>query len=400
MNLFLLKLFVKDVSDPSDPRVREKCASAAGVVGIVSNLALALAKVVLGVLTHSISVTADAVNNLGDAGSSVLTLVGFKLAGRPADEEHPYGHERIEYLTGLSVAMLIAFLGGHFLIDSVKSIFDGDVTVYTPVGPVVLILSILVKLWQSRFYRTVGRYIGSTALTAAAADSRNDVISTAAVLLGAVVSMAFDVNLDGYLGAAVAAFILVSGVKLVVETANPLLGAAPDPALIRKIGEKLLSYDGILGYHDLMVHNYGPDRRFASVHAEVSAERDLLESHDIIDNIEFDFLRELNIRLVIHLDPVVISDAETNELRGRVTELTAALSDECGSALRMHDFRLVRGRTYTNLIFDVTVPSGCLLSDRTISELLTGRIHALDARYNAVVTCDRGYLSETRGEVR
>lgn len=395
MNLRLLSLFVRDCNNTSDPRVRDKCASAAGIVGIASNIFLSILKIIIGVITKSISITADAVNNLTDAGSSIITLIGFHLAGKPADEKHPYGHRRIEYITGLIVSMVITILGVQFLLNSIDSLLHPSETLYTPAAFVILGVSILIKLWQSRFYVTVGRHIDSTTLIATASDSRNDVLSTAAVLIGAIISKLTNVNLDGWLGCAVAAFIIYSGISLIIETANPLLGLAPSPELIKSIGDKILSYDGILGYHDLVVHNYGPDRCFASVHAEVPAEQDILVSHDIIDNIEFDFVRDMGIHLVIHLDPVVTADEEINELHKKLEAIVASVSKAVGCDITMHDFRVVRGQSHTNLLFDIAVPIGCKTSDKVLRELIEAQIKQISPIYNAVITCDRSYSSTT-----
>ena len=391
MNLKILSLFVRDYKNTSDTSVRDKCASVAGMVGIVSNIFLSLLKIVIGIITSSIAITADAINNLTDAGSSIITLIGFRLAKKPADAEHPYGHRRIEYITGLIVSMVITILGVQFLISSVQSLFQPSETYYTIPAFVILVISIIVKLWQSRFYVAVGKHIDSTTLIATASDSRNDVISTSAVLLGALITRLTSVNLDGWLGCAVAIFIIKSGISLIIETADPLLGLAPDPQLIKSIGDKIMTYDGVLGYHDLMVHNYGPDRCFVSVHVEVPAEQDILVSHDIIDNIEFDFLRETGMHVVIHLDPVVTADETINLLHSEVADIIGKISSECGFEISMHDFRVVKGQTHTNLIFDIVVPFDFKISDHELRERIENEIHKLSPTYNSVITCDRCY---------
>lgn len=391
MNLKILSLFVRDYKNTSDTSVRDKCASVAGMVGIVSNIFLSLLKIIIGIITSSIAITADAINNLTDAGSSIITLIGFRLAKKPADAEHPYGHRRIEYITGLIVSMVITILGVQFLISSVQSLFRPSETYYTVPAFVILVISIIVKLWQSRFYVAVGKHIDSTTLIATASDSRNDVISTSAVLLGALITRLTSVNLDGWLGCAVAIFIIKSGISLIIETADPLLGLAPDPQLIKSIGNKIMTYDGVLGYHDLMVHNYGPDRCFVSVHVEVPAEQDILVSHDIIDNIEFDFLRETGMHVVIHLDPVVTADETINLLHSEVADIIGKISSESGFEISMHDFRVVKGQTHTNLIFDIVVPFDFKISDHELRERIENEIHKLSPTYNSVITCDRCY---------
>ncbi len=391
MNLKLLSLFVKDYKDTSDPRVRAKCATVSSVVGIISNLALSLMKLVIGIISGSIAISADAVNNIADAASSIITLVGFKLAAKPADKEHPYGHARIEYITGLIVSMVICVLGIEFFINSVNTLIKPTETDYSIVALVILGISIVIKLWQGLFYRSVGHHIDSSALIATSADSRNDSITTAAVFVGALISRFSGVSLDAWLGIAVACFIVKSGIELVIETSDPLLGTAPTKEFVGSIGKRIMSYDGVLGYHDLVVHNYGHDRIFASVHVEVAAERDILESHDLIDNIEFDF-KKSGIQLVIHLDPVVTSDEELHELHREVEAIIVIVSDELNTALSMHDFRVVRGVTHTNLIFDVVVPFECPKNECEVREIISKKVRALSQEYNTVIEIDRSYI--------
>lgn len=396
MNLKLLSLFVRDYKNTADARVRSRCASAASIIGILSNVVLSVMKVIIGILAGSIAIIADAVNNVADAASSVITLIGFKLASKPADKEHPYGHQRIEYITGLIVSMVICVLGIEFLINSAKAIISPTDTEYSTISLVILGVSIVIKLWQSLFYRAVGRHINSSALIATSSDSRNDVISTAAVLVGALISRFAHINLDGWLGLGVACFIIKSGIGLVVETADPLLGTPPTDELVLSIGKKIMSYEGVLGYHDLVVHDYGHDRMFVSVHVEVDADEDVLISHDLIDNIEFDFKND-GIHLVIHLDPIVTSDEELNELRLEIDAIMAIVCVECGCALSIHDFRAVRGVSHTNLIFDVAVPFECKISDQALCGLISSKVRALSKDYNTVITCDRCYVSTTTG---
>ncbi|MCI9551976.1 MAG: cation transporter, partial [Acutalibacter sp.] len=298
----LMRLLVRNYGSP-DPAVREKSGQVAGGVGIATNLLLFAIKLAAGLLSHSVAIMADAINNLTDSGSSIIMLVGFKLAGKPADQEHPFGHARIEYLCGVIVSFIVLFLGLELGKSSVEKIFSPETAAFGPLTLSILVVSVAMKLWQCFFYCSVGKKIGSQALVATASDSRNDVVATLVVLLGAVVTAASGWHLDGWLGLAVAAFIVVSGVKLVIETANPLLGAAPDQELVGRVYEKIRSYPGVIGIHDLTVHSYGEGRCFASVHCEVPAEEDILVSHDLIDNIERDFLKDEGIHLVIHLDP-------------------------------------------------------------------------------------------------
>ncbi len=363
-----------------DPGARQAAGKAAGAVGVATNLLLFAVKLLAGLLSHSVGVLADAVNNLTDSGSSIIMLVGFRLAGKPADEKHPFGHARIEYLCGVTVSFIVLFLGLQLGGSSIGKIMEPEETVFTPLTLGILVFSVLVKLWQCLFYRTVGRKLQSEALLATGDDSRNDVLSTLVVLLGAVITQVSGYNLDGFLGLAVAAFITVSGVKL---------GVAPDPEFVKSICARILSYQGVIGLHDLAVHSYGAGQCFASVHCEVPAETDILVSHDIIDNIERDFLEKENIHLVIHLDPVVTCDPRTNALKEQVKE---RVKHACPSAT-IHDFRVVWGVTHSNIVFDAAVPYSLPLTDAQVKALIAGEVGGLDPSYRVVVSIDR----ESRG---
>lgn len=385
MTDLILRIFVRDHKNTEDPAVRDKCGRVAGAVGIVTNFLLFLMKIIVGTVFHSVSVTADAVNNLTDSGSSVVTLIGFKMASKPADEKHPFGHARIEYLSGVIVSFIVIFLGLQLGMSSIEKILTPEENALTPVALVVLVISILAKLWQCLFYRKVGRMIKSESVEATSKDSRNDVIATSVVLLGAVITMLTGVNLDGYMGAAVALFIVFSGVQLTISTADPLLGQAPEGELVQTITEKMLSYPGIIGMHDLAVHNYGVGRCFASAHCEVDAQNDILVSHDLIDNIERDFSRDLGIHMVIHLDPVIVGDARTDALHRKVQSLVTALYP----TVTIHDFRVIWGVTHSNIVFDAAVPFAVKDSDAVITQKLEAEIQKLDSDYRTVVTIDR-----------
>lgn len=385
MTDLILRIFVRDHKNTEDPAVRDKCGRVAGAVGIVTNFLLFLMKIIVGTVFHSVSVTADAVNNLTDSGSSVVTLIGFKMASKPADEKHPFGHARIEYLSGVIVSFIVIFLGLQLGMSSIEKILTPEENALTPVALVVLVISILAKLWQCLFYRKVGRMIKSESVEATSKDSRNDVIATSVVLLGAVITMLTGVNLDGYMGAAVALFIVFSGVQLTISTADPLLGQAPEGELVQTITEKMLSYPGIIGMHDFAVHNYGVGRCFASAHCEVDAKNDILVSHDLIDNIERDFSRDLGIHMVIHLDPVIVGDARTDALHCKVQSLVTALYP----TVTIHDFRVIWGVTHSNIVFDAAVPFAVKDSDAVITQKLEAEIQKLDPDYRTVVTIDR-----------
>lgn len=392
MTELLIRLFVRDYRNTDRPEVRERYGKFSGIVGIVSNLLLFVMKAVTGFVTGSISIVADAVNNLSDSASSVITLVGFKLSGKPADQEHPYGHARIEYISGLIVSFLILLLGVQLLQESAGKIFAPEEAAFSPVAVVVLVVSCLIKTWQCLFYRKVGRRISSPTIEATAADSRSDVFSTLAVLLGLVISRLTGFNLDGYMGVAVALLILWTGVKVVKETSDPLLGTAPAREVVDDIYRTILSYDGILGLHDLNVHMYGEGRTFASVHCEVDAHEDILASHDLVDNIERDFLKQKNIHLVIHMDPIVVDDAPTNALREQVREVLRGISPE----ITMHDFRVVWGKTHSNVLFDVCVPFGFRYTDAALLDEIANGIYMLGKNYVPVVTVDHSYVPEHR----
>ena len=383
---FLIRRFVPDWQQVQRTDVREHYGTLAAAVGILSNIFLCIIKGLIGLFSGSIAVTADAVNNLSDAGSSVITLLAFKIAGKPADEEHPYGHARMEYISGMAVSFIIILLGLELMGSSFEKILHPEEVGVSALTYLVLIVSIAVKLWQGMFNRNLGKRISSEALQATAADSLNDVFSTGAVLLSTLVYQFTAIPIDGWGGMLVAIFITVSGVKLIMETGSPLLGQAPDPQMVRELEEKITAYDGVIGIHDLQVHNYGPGRVFATVHAEVPANRDILVSHDIIDNIEREVGHEMNLNLVIHMDPVVTDDERLNQLHAQVQQIVVGIDSD----LSMHDFRAVFGPTHTNLVFDVVVPPGFSLSDSELSRRIEQQVQTLGS-YFCVITVDHNY---------
>ena len=384
MTKLLLRLFVKNHTETKDPGVRAAYGKLAGIVGILCNLLLFGGKLAAGWLSGSVAVTADAVNNLSDASSSLVTLLGFKMAERPADEEHPYGHARMEYLSGLAVAALILVIGVELGKSSLDKILHPQDVEFSLVTLLILIGSILVKLWMSFFCGSLGKRIDSMTLRATAADSRNDVISTAAVLLGCLAGYFFHWRIDGWIGMAVALFIIWSGCQIAKETISPLLGKQADPELVGKISELIRSHERILGVHDLMVHDYGPGQCFASVHAEMDVEEDPLTCHDIIDDIERDALRELKVHLVVHYDPIVTNDEELNHMRA----LIGGCVSEIDPALTMHDFRMVRGPQHTNLIFDLAIPYSLVGHTAELKRRIDERVQQENSRYYTVITFD------------
>lgn len=401
MTELLLKLFVKNYRDTANEKIRTAYGKLAGIVGICCNVFLFAAKLLIGFLTGAVSITADAVNNLSDASSSIITLIGFKLSAKPADEKHPYGHARIEYLSGLAVAALILIIGVELGISSIKKVisyFGPNPVLSDPasfwVVIAVLLLSIGVKLWMMLFNRKLGRRIDSAALTATAADSRNDVISTAAVLAAYIVEVRTGWYIDGYMGVLVALFIIWSGVEIAKDTISPLLGEAADPAIYRLLSEEIRKHDMILGMHDLMVHDYGPGRRFASVHAEIDQKQDVMAAHDLIDDIEMEFRQKYNISLVIHYDPVVTDDEELNRMKQYVTDVIHQIDPE----LLLHDFRMVRGPGHTNLIFDLVLPFRMEGQEQALKKQIDERVQQQGSKYYTVITFDFSAVQPLRGE--
>ena len=352
MTKLLLHLFVKDADNTESPKVRAAIGTLSGLVGIVCNVLLFAFKLLVGTLTGSVSITADAMNNLSDASGSIVTFIGFRVADKPADEHHPYGHARAEYLSGLGVAALILVIGLELVKTSVSKIFHPTPVTFTTVAAVVLLASIAVKFWMNLFNRGLAKRIDSTALMATAADSRNDCITTGAVLIAAVVEKLTNIPVDGWIGLAVALFILYSGLNLAKDTISPLLGEGADPALREKIVAYIVAQPKVLGYHDLMVHDYGPGQRFASLHVEMDCREDPLDCHELIDDMERECLRSHNVHLVIHYDPVVIDDPELTALKTKVLCLLQTRDPR----LSLHDFRMVPGKKHMNLVFDVALP--------------------------------------------
>ncbi len=384
MTAFLMRIFLKMPHDSAASEFRSGCGKLAGAVGIVCNVLLFAVKLLAGLLAGSVSVLADALNNLSDASGSLVTLLGFKLAERPADDEHPYGHARLEYISGLVVAAMILLIGAELAKSSVGKILHPEAVHFTWLTVAVLLVSVAVKLWLAGFCKKLGKTIQSATLEAAAADSRNDVLSTLAVLIAGILSMAFGWKIDGYVGLAVALFILYSGVEIAKDTIDPLLGAAPDSELVQMIGEKILSYDKVLGIHDLIVHDYGPGRRFASVHVEMDCREDPLVSHDIIDDIERDFLLRHHLQLVIHYDPLVMDNEELTHMR----KLVEREVREIDQRLSIHDFRMVRGPGHTNLIFDVVLPFDLVPQQQELKARIDQRVQFEGKQYYTVITFD------------
>ena len=387
MTKLLIKLFIKN-ADATTPKGRELFGRLAGAVGIICNLVLSIMKLIIGTVTNSVSITADATNNISDAGSSIVTLVGFRLSGKPADKDHPYGHARIEYISSLIISFIILLIGCSIFKESVIKIFKPEESLFNIATVIILVVSIIVKLWLSVFNTYLGKQIDSKALEATAIDSRNDVITTTAVLIASVISHFTGFNLDGYMGVIVSIFILISGINLVKETLNPLLGQPPTKEMFESIEKKILSYDNVLGVHDLMVHSYGPNTYFASAHIEMDAKIDVLVCHDIMDQIERDFKSDLNIHLVVHLDPTILDSPEINELKEMVNNIICEIDEE----LTFHDFRVVVGEENKNVLFDVVVPPEYKYSDEELEKMITKRITEMsNGKIFTVLVVDHSY---------
>ena len=384
----LARRFIRDRENVKDPVVRRAYGTLCGAVGIALNILLFIGKFFAGTISGSIAITADAFNNLSDAGSSAVTLLGFRLAGKKPDPEHPFGHGRIEYISGLIVAGLILLMGVELVKTSVGKIFHPEAVDLTAVALVILAVSVAVKIYMGLYNRSVGKRISSPAMLATAKDSFSDAAATAAVLLATVVGKVTGLKIDGWVGLLVAGLILRAAWEAAQETLSPLLGQAPDDEFVRQIRNIVMSHEGILGIHDLVVHDYGPGRVMISLHAEVPAEGDILELHDVIDNAEMALQKELGCEAVIHMDPVVTGDGITSELRSQVARLVRAIHPEA----TIHDFRMVAGPTHTILIFDAVVPYGGELTNAQVEQRIKEAVQTMDGNYYAVVKVENAYV--------
>lgn len=390
MTQFLIRCFIKRPDDVKDAAVRTAYGNLASLVGMACNILLCIGKLLAGTLFGSIAIMADALNNLSDASSNVVSLIGFRLAAKAPDAEHPYGHARYEYLAGLVVSVTILAIGLSLLKESALKVLHPTPVAFSWLSIGVLAASILVKLWLSGFNRAVGKKINSETLMATAADSRNDVLTTGAVLLSTILCSLTDYGIiDGIMGVGVAAFILWSGWGLVMDTLSPLLGESPSPELVEHIERTVMSYPGVLGMHDLMVHDYGPGHQFASLHVEFPAETDPLTAHDVIDNIENDFLKKDRLQVTIHYDPIVTADASVGVLRARLQEHARQLDPQ----LSIHDLRIVPGDSHTNVLFDLVFPAGYAGDIDQMLAKMCQFVKEQDPKYCCVVKVEQSYAS-------
>lgn len=381
-----VKFFIKDYENIQDASVRQAYGMLGGGLGIACNLILFLAKLIAGIMTGAISIMADAFNNLSDAGSSIVTLIGFKLAGKPADKEHPFGHGRMEYLAGLFISAAIMLVGWQLGTSSIDKILHPEEVTYRMLSIIILIGSVIVKFWMASYNRYLGNKIQSVTMKATAMDSLSDCIATTAVLLSIAIGYFTDLQVDGIAGLIVSIFIFIAGINAMKDTVQPLLGQAPDAEFVKGIERVVMSHSAIVGIHDMMVHDYGPGRVMVSLHAEIPVEMDFMEAHDIIDDIEMDIKNEFQCDITIHMDPVVLEDEKTNQMRERVKGIVESVEND----LTMHDFRMTTGPLRTNLIFDVVVPYDSKKTDREIKEEITEQVSQIGENYYARVQIDKG----------
>ena len=396
----LRKIFIKDYQNIGNPNVRTKHGYLASIFGIITNLLLVIFKLTIGILVFSMSIITDALNNFTDMASSIVNLLGFKLANKPADKEHPFGHERIEYIAGLIISFVIIAIAAVLGYTSVMKIIDNTATNYSNNAVniavfVILGFAILAKLIQGLFYRKMAKIINSVSLKASAQDSFNDVITTTAVLVATTVEYilylnGYDIHIDGWMGLAVSMFIVITGIKLLIETSNPLIGLTPDKNMVHQIIEDIKQYHGVLGVHDMMCHSYGPTKVFMTIHVEVDHRDDVLVSHDLIDNIEKEIQQKYSISLTIHMDPVITESPEINNLIAKTNDILVAFPE--GEKLSFHDFRTVNGPTHTNILFDVVIPSDTKIDDKELLIYLQNEFKKINSTYRLVINFDHNYV--------
>lgn len=388
MTNFLIKTFIKDNQNTSSPSVRGRYATLSGITGIIVNFLLFLVKLVVGLISASVAIVADAFNNVADAGSSLITMLGFRLSSKHVDKEHPLGHGRMEYVTGFIVNILIILVGFELFSDSIGKIISPVVPRVSLLSYILLGLAILVKLWLFFFYRKIGKTINSSAIRASAIDSISDCGATSLVLLSAFLSQTFSISVDGFAGLIVAGLILYAGIKSAKETIDLLLGSPPTPEFIERIYAFVKNYPEIVGIHDVMVHDYGPGRQIMSFHAEIPSDYNINLAHEIIDKIERDMHEEFNAIVTIHLDPIAVDDEEVNAMR----EFAIKCIKEIDERFSLHDFRMTKGDTYTNLIFDLVIPVDCKTDDETAAKTVAQKIKEHDENCFAVIKAEHPFV--------
>lgn len=388
----LAKLFIENSENYKDQKVRSAYGYLCGIVGIVINILLFGGKFIAGFISGSVAVTADAFNNLSDAGSSVISLIGFRLASQKPDPHHPFGHGRFEYIASLIISMVIIMMGFELGRDSVMKIINPSEVEYSALTFIILGISILAKFYMFIYNRSVGKKIDSSTLRATATDSISDTVSTIAVLVSAILTVKTGIMIDGWVGLAVAGFIMFAGISSAKETIDSLLGTPPDEEFCKSIEEIVLSHDGMIGIHDMIVHNYGPGRVFISLHVEVPSDGNFVDIHDTVDNIEHDIMRETGCLATIHMDPVDVRDELTARMKAKVGEIISEIDEQ----ITFHDFRMVSGPTHTNVIFDIVVPYNYKYSDEQIVDIIAGKIHETDERFFAVIDVDKDFIEHKK----
>lgn len=389
MTNLIVKTFIKNHEKTNDPQIRAKYGILSGCVGIAVNVILCAMKFFVGTLTGSIAITADAVNNLSDAGSSAVTVFGFKMAGKPADKDHPFGHGRIEYITAMIVSFIILFMGVELAIQSVEKIRTPESVQFSLIGAIIIGVSILGKLWLAFFNKGLGKKINSPAMTAVVADSLSDIAATTITLAALILAHFFpSLHIDGYLGIIVACFVLKAGLEIFKDTLSSLIGQPPTKELVDELKEKILSYDNVSGIHDLIMHNYGPDHYFATVHVEMPCDLDVMVGHDIIDNIENDIKRDMDIDLTIHYDPLMVNNDRVNELKTITVDIVSKIRND----ITIHDFRVVDGPMHTNLIFDVVVPYDFKENSDELATQIRLKLSEVNENYFAIIKVEHSFV--------
>lgn len=383
MKEFIVKHLIKDSDNIKDDNVREKHGILAGIIGIITNLILVTAKLIIGMITSSISIIADAINNLSDCLSNLITVIGFKIASKKADDDHPFGHKRVEYIISIIICVIIVIIGGKLLIESVTNIINKEPVKFDYVSLIVLGVSIFIKLYQATWYFFLGKRIDSISLKSSGRDSINDVISTIAVLVSAVIFIIFGLNIDAYIGILVSIFIIYSGIKLLIESSSPLIGELPSKELVDKMLEILLREELILGYHDLVIHSYGPNTYYSTIHLEFNYKDNILLVHELIDGLEKTVNKELGIILTVHMDPIVSDDEETINLKKSLLEYIKELNKD----YNIHDFRLVKGQRRTNVLFDLTVSDEA--NKEELKSQITEFLKSIDEKYELIIVIER-----------
>ncbi len=381
----LKKLFIKNYKNTEDPNVRNQYGKVAGIFGIFTNIILGIIKLIIGIISNSVSIIADAANNIADTASSILTIIGFKLSSKKPDKEHPYGYARYEYVAGFVIAILMLIMGLTFAKESIIKIFNPEELVINWITYLILVIAIIGKGIQMLVYLDFSKAINSNTLKANSLDTRNDIISTTAILISMIIMNIFKINIDGYLGLAVSGFVVFSAITTIKEVLEPIIGIMPTKERIEEISQKLLSYEYVLGIHDLVLHNYGVNNDFITVHVEIDSSMDMLEAHDLIDNIENDFKNDLSIDLTIHMDPVVVGNKTVDTLH----ELVINSIKNLDADLTIHDFRIVEGITHTNILFDCVVPYEKDYTDEYLSNYLSEKYGKND--YKFIIEIDRPY---------